>query len=111
MTEPRLALTGRAQTGRDVYRGIREAINNLRSRGIEPKVVWVGQDIADSIHALWSTVAQSYDLRIPPGVAGVPLKIGAGMGRYKFMFEYHEDQDKAHKLRRSVVANPLPDND
>ena len=34
MTEPRLALTGRAQTGRDVYRGTREAINNLRARGI-----------------------------------------------------------------------------
>lgn len=110
MSEDRLALTGRAQTGRDVYRGIREAINNCRARGIEPKAVWVGQDIADSLHALWTAVASSYDLVIPPGVAGVPMRVGSGMGRYKFMFEYDEDQDKSHQLRRAVVADPLPDN-
>jgi hypothetical protein len=111
VSETRLQLGGRALTGRDVYRGIREAINNCRARGIEPKTVWVGQDIADALHALWTAVAASYDLRLPPGVAGVPMRVGSGMGRYKFMFEYEEDADKAHELRRQVVRNPLPDND
>ncbi len=110
MSEQRLALFGKAQLGRDIYRAIREQINNCRARGIEPKAVWVGQDTIDAMHALWTAVARVYDLQLPLGVAGVPMKHGAGMGRNKFMFEYDADQDKAHTLRRQVVDNPLPDN-
>jgi hypothetical protein len=111
MSEQRLHLHGKAQTGRDIYRHIREAINNARARGIEPSKVWVSQYVADCFHELWTQVAQRYDLRIPIGVAGVPMHIGNGLGRNKFVFEYHDDKEKAHTLRRGPVSNPLPDND
>lgn len=111
MSETRLHLSGRAATGRDIYRGIREQINNLRNRGVEPKKVWVSPYIADCIHALWFAVAQKYDMRIPPGVSKVPMGIGSGLGRANFVFEYHEDKEKGHTLRRNPVSNPLPDND
>lgn len=110
MSETRLALFGKAQLGRDIYRAIREQINNCRRRGIEPKAVWAGKDSIDAMHALWQAVAASYDLQLPLGVAGVPLKLGAGLGRSKFLFEYDENADKAHTLRRGPADNPLPDN-
>ena len=110
MTETRLALFGKAQLGRDLYRAMREQVNDLRMRGIEPKTIWAGKDSIDAMHALWSAVAARYDLKLPLGVAGVPLKEGAGLGRNKFLFEYHDDQAKAHTLRRGPVDNPLPDN-
>jgi len=109
MSETRLALFGKAQLGRDIYRAIREQINACRMRGIEPKTVYVSQDTMDAMHALWSAVAQSYDLQLPLGVAGVPMKHGAGLGRNRFMFEYAQGE-AGHTLRRGPVDNPLPDN-
>jgi hypothetical protein len=109
MSETRLALFGKAQLGRDIYRAIREQINACRTRGIEPKAVYVSKDSMDAMHALWSAVARSYDLQLPLGVAGVPMKHGAGLGRNKFMFEYQQG-DAGHTLRRGPVDNPMPDN-
>jgi hypothetical protein len=109
--EAKLHLTGKALTARDIYRHIRESINNLRARGIEPKKVWVSQYVADCMHEMWVQVASKYDLKLPLGVANVPMFVGSGLGRNKFVFEYDEDKEKAHTLRRGPVANPLPDNE
>lgn len=111
MSEVRLRLTGKAAKGRDIYRAIREKVNQCRAMGIEPKKIWAGKETIDAIHALWFAVAQKYDMRIPPGVANVPMAQGMGMGRADFVFEYDEDPEKAHTLRRKPVSNPLPDND
>jgi len=67
--------------------------------------------VADCFHELWTQVAQGYDLRIPIGVAGVPMFVGNGLGRNKFVFEYDADKEVAHTLRKGPVANPLPDNE
>jgi len=109
--EQRLHLVGKAQTARDIYRHIREQINYARQRGVEPKKVWVSQYVADCFHEMWTQIAQRYDLRLPVGVAGVPMFVGSGLGRNKFVFEYDADKEKAHTLRKGPVANPLPDND
>lgn len=109
--EAKLRLFGKALTGRDIYRHIREQINDCRRRGVEPTKVWVSQYVADCFHELWTQVAQRYDLRIPPGVAGVPMHIGNGLGRSKFVFEYVSDPKVVHTLRRKPVSNPLPDNE
>jgi hypothetical protein len=109
--EPKLHLTGKALTARDIYRHIRESINDCRARGIEPKKVWVSQYVADCMHEMWVQVASKYDLKLPLGVANVPMFVGSGLGRNKFVFEYDEDKEKGHTLRRGPVANPLPDNE
>ncbi len=110
--EAKLRLTGKALTARDIYRHIRESINDCRNRGIEPKKVWVSQYVADCFHEMWTQVASRYDLKLPLGVANVPMEVGNGLGRNKFVFEYDtEDPEKGHTLRRGPVANPLPDND
>jgi hypothetical protein len=111
MSESRLALAGAANRGRDIYRTIRESIYDCRRRGIEPAVVWVGKDTIDAMHALWSAVAQSYDLKLPLGVAGVPMHHGAGLGRNKFVFEYHTDGAVNAAALKPATDNPLPDND
>ncbi len=111
MAEPRLALFGKAQLGRDIYRACREQINRMRLQGIEPIAVWVGQDTVDAMHALWSIVAKEYDELLPPKVAGVPMKLGVGLGRAQFEFEYAGKQDARPELRQQPRDNPLPDND
>jgi hypothetical protein len=111
MAEPRLALMGAAGKGRDIYRAVREQINRMRLQGIEPKCVWVGQDTVDAIHALWTAVAKEYDEMMPPEVAGVPMRLGMGLGRNQFQFEYDAKQDAHRELRRKPRDNPLPDND
>lgn len=119
--ETRLALFGKAQLGRDIYRAIREQINDCRARGIEPKHIWAGKDTIDAIHALWTAVAAKYDLKIPPGVAGVPMSQGMGMGRSQFVFEYHdrgtamvrdasELKTPGSVLVRPSIDDPLPFN-
>lgn len=111
MAEPRLALMGAAGKGRDIYRAVREQINRMRLQGIEPKVVWVGQDTVDAIHALWTAVAKEYDEMMPPEVAGVPMRLGVGLGRSQFQFEYDEKAAPRRELRQRARDNPMPDND
>lgn len=110
MSETRLVLFGKAQHGRDIYRALREQINTLRLRGIEPKAVWVSQDTVDAIHALWTIVAKQYDEMMPPTVAGVPMRLGAGLGRNQFEFEYDDKADAQRYLRQHPRDNPMPNN-
>lgn len=120
LAEKRLQLFGKAQTGRDIYRAIREKINECRARNIEPKCIWAGKDTCDALHALWDAVAARYDLKLPPGVAGVPMRPGHGLGRSQFIFEYHdkatklilpgETQTPGSVLVRPAVDDPLPFN-
>ena len=109
MSETRLALFGQAQHGRDIYRAVREQINRMRLQGIEPKTIWVGQDTVDAIHAMWAIVAKQYDELLPPEVAGVPMRLGVGLGRNQFEFEYDGKQDAKRELRYKPRDNPLPD--
>lgn len=111
MSEPRLALMGKASHGRDVYRAIREQVNRFRLQGIEPKRIWVGQDTVDAFHALWHAVAQKYDEMMPPEVYGIPIRLGVGLGRAQFEFEFDDKQAPERALRRAAQDNPLPDND
>lgn len=90
---------------------MREQINALRMRGIEPKACWISQYSADCMHAMWHEIAGYYDEKLPDVIASVPVAVGAGIGRDDFAFEYDSDTTAAHTLRRPAVANPLPDND
>lgn len=112
LTERRLYLSPKADKGRDCCRQIREAINVLRAQGREPKTVWVGKDMADYMHQMWTEIALSYDKVLPRQIGGVPFKQGIGLGRLKYQFELYPDRTPiAHALRRRPVSNPLPDND
>lgn len=111
--EVRLRLTGKAEFGRDIYRRIREDINRLRAMKIEPKTVWAGQDTYDAIQALWDEVAVRRDRKVPAGVAMVPMRLGAGLGRLAYTFEHWPKEERhlmVQKLR-APVDNPLPFND
>ena len=110
MTETRLRLSGAALRGRDISRYIRERINIQRQRGIEPKCCYISQDTADAMHAMWHEVTGSYDGTLPDVIAGVPVKVGVGIGNDQFAFEHYK-ADLGGALRRHAVDNPLPDND
>lgn len=109
--ERTLRLSPKAAKGRDCCRQIREQINRLRAQGCEPKTVFVGKDMADFMHQMWTEIAAKYDKVLPKLIGGVPFKVGSGLGRTNFQFEYWPPGDnRRNALRRNVVSNPLPDN-
>ena len=65
-----------AQRGREYYTVIRDALYNRRRRGVVVKRVWVSQYTADTLHALWTYLAQSYDQVLPKRIEGVPFSVG-----------------------------------
>lgn len=111
--EVRLRVSAKAEHGRDVYRRIREDINRLRALNVEPKVVWAGQDTYDAIQTLWDEVSVRRDRKVPAGVAMVPMRLGAGLGRSAYTFEYWPKDERAVMLAklRPATDNPLPFND
>ena len=109
--EPKLVLFGKGLTGRDISRAVREQIHNCRRRGIEPKTIWVSQYVADCLHEMWTQIAMSYDLQLPKGIAGVPMRVGSGIGRSQFMVDYHDTAKANDAALKPARDNPLPDND
>ena len=114
--ETLIVLHGKALKGRDCYRAIREQINQCRAMGVEPKRIWAGKDTHDAMQAMWDQVAERRDLRLPLGVAGVPMSFGSGLGRAAFVFEYHEsgtvfmpEGDSSKRKESTVTVKPAVD--
>lgn len=103
--------------GRDYCCQIRETINNLRRRGVEPRAVWVGTQGAVCMRALWKDAAtgqngQPWDGVLPKYIAGIPCREGMTGGQ-DYVIEYFETDEQAHVARVvkdvmfKVSDNPL----
>jgi len=100
-----------SQRGYDYCCQIRERINGLRMIGIEPKCVWVGQDGARYMRALWfGACGENWDGVLPKMIAGVPCREGSTGGQ-DYVIEYFESQAEAEAARQrsgfKVADNPL----
>jgi hypothetical protein len=82
-----------AQRGRDHCDAIRDAIQLAEMRGKRVQEVWINQDTADAMHALYSFIAKRYDLKLPQKLAGVPLRVGMTGGQDVVLI-YEEDTQR-----------------
>ena len=107
-----------ARRGREAYIAIRVRLHALRSLHIEPKAVWVSQETASDMRALWREVCTAEGRSAPyydgslPSVAGVPVHEGQ-TGGDDYAIEHYAEAGERYAARDAmdkyfkVQDNPL----